>query len=200
MKHYLRAWSESVSDSVPSDSSQCPGSSAHEILQARILEWVAIPLSRRSSWPRDQISISCVAVRFFTTWATKEESLCVRAKLLQSCLTCSSLGCSPPGSSVHGILQEITLERIAVPSSRGSSQPSNGNQDSCGPCTAGGFFTAEPLGKPFEILLSANSSTGRSIISHMGNSSVTLVLYLVFNKLRKVKTKLACLFFIYCWY
>ena len=30
-----------------------PGSSVHGILQARILEWVAMPSSRRSSWPRD---------------------------------------------------------------------------------------------------------------------------------------------------
>ena len=116
--------------------------------------------------------------------------MCIRAKLLQSCLTCSCLDCSPPGSSVHGILQQITLECVAMPSSRGSSQPSDGNQDSCGPCIAGGFFIAEPLGKPFEILLCAKSSTGRSIILHMGNSSVmTRVLYLVFNKLKKVKTK-----------
>jgi len=38
-----------------------PGSSVHGILQARILEWVAIPFSRRSSWPRDQIQVSCIA-------------------------------------------------------------------------------------------------------------------------------------------
>ena len=43
-----------------------PGSSVHVILQARILEWVAISFSRRSSWPRDQICISCSAGRFFT--------------------------------------------------------------------------------------------------------------------------------------
>ena len=37
-----------------------PGSSVHGILQARILEWVAISSSRRSSQPRDQTSVSCV--------------------------------------------------------------------------------------------------------------------------------------------
>ena len=47
-----------------------PGSSVHEILEARILEWVAIPFSRGSSWPRDQTRGSCIAGRFFTTWAT----------------------------------------------------------------------------------------------------------------------------------
>ena len=44
-----------------------PGSSAHEILQARILEWVAMPFSRESSQLRDQICVSCIAGRFFTT-------------------------------------------------------------------------------------------------------------------------------------
>ena len=43
-----------------------PGSSVHGILQARILEWVAIPFSKRSSRPRDQTQVSCTAGRFFT--------------------------------------------------------------------------------------------------------------------------------------
>ena len=37
-----------------------PGSSAHGILQARILEWVAIPFSRGSSPPRDGTQVSCI--------------------------------------------------------------------------------------------------------------------------------------------
>ena len=47
-----------------------PSSSVHGILQARILEWVAISFSRGSSWPRNRNCISCifcVAVGFFTT-------------------------------------------------------------------------------------------------------------------------------------
>ena len=48
----------------------------------------------------------------------------VHAKSLQSCLTlCDPMDCSPPGSSVHGILQTRILEWVAMPSSRGSSQP-----------------------------------------------------------------------------
>ena len=43
-----------------------PGSSAHGILQARILEWVAIPFSRGSSQPRDPTQVSHIAGRFFT--------------------------------------------------------------------------------------------------------------------------------------
>ena len=49
-----------------------PGSPVHGILQARILEWVTIPFSRGSSWPRDQTWVSCIAGRFFTIWATRE--------------------------------------------------------------------------------------------------------------------------------
>ena len=41
------------------------------ILQARILEWVAFPFSRGSSQTRDQTQVSCIAGRFFTSWATK---------------------------------------------------------------------------------------------------------------------------------
>ena len=45
-------------------------------------------------------------------------------KSLQSCPTlCNPVGCSPPGSSVHGIHQARILERVAMPSSRGSSPP-----------------------------------------------------------------------------
>ena len=43
----------------------------HGILQARILEWVAIPFSRGSSQPRDQTQVSLIAGRFFTSWAIK---------------------------------------------------------------------------------------------------------------------------------
>jgi len=49
-----------------------PGSSVHGILQARILEWVALAFSRVYSRPRDQIQVSCTADIFFTGWATRE--------------------------------------------------------------------------------------------------------------------------------
>ena len=41
-----------------------PGSSVHGILQARILEWVAIPFSKGSSWPRDRTRVSCIVLFF----------------------------------------------------------------------------------------------------------------------------------------
>ena len=64
-----------------------PGSSVHGILQARILEWVAISFS----------------------------NACMRAKSLQSCPTlCDPMDSGPPGSSVHGILEARILEWIAI--------------------------------------------------------------------------------------
>ena len=48
-----------------------PGFSVHGILQARILEWVAIPFSRGSSRPRDQTQVYCTAGRFSAVWATE---------------------------------------------------------------------------------------------------------------------------------
>ena len=49
-----------------------PGSSIHGIFQARVLEWVAIYFSRRSSQPRDPTQVSRIAGRSFTIWATRE--------------------------------------------------------------------------------------------------------------------------------
>ena len=67
----IRLGSESeVTQSCPTlcDPVDCslPGSSVHGILQARILEWVAISSSRRSSQLRDQMQVSHIAGRFFT--------------------------------------------------------------------------------------------------------------------------------------
>ena len=68
------SWSVSVTQSCPPlcDPMDCspPGSSVHGILQARILEWVAIPFSRGSSWTRDWTWVSFIAGRFFTICAT----------------------------------------------------------------------------------------------------------------------------------
>ena len=49
-----------------------PGSSVHGILQARILEWVVISLSRGSSQPRDRTQVSRIAGRGFNLWTTRE--------------------------------------------------------------------------------------------------------------------------------
>ena len=67
-------------------------------------------------------------------------SLVVVVKVAQLCLTlCNPMDCSLPSSSVHGILQARILEWLAIPFSRGSSQPRDRTQVSH---IAGGFFTS----------------------------------------------------------
>ena len=73
--------------------------------------------------------------------------------ITQSCPTlCNPVDCSPPGSSVHGILQARILEWVAILFSRGFSQPRNRTLVSSRgfsqprnrtlvSCIAGGFFT-----------------------------------------------------------
>ena len=71
-------WSEVkwITQSCPTlcDPMDCspPGSSVHGILQARILEWVAISFSRGSFWSRHQTQVSCIAGRCFNLWAARE--------------------------------------------------------------------------------------------------------------------------------
>ena len=70
-----------------------------------------------------------------------EQNIILNFKVLvtQSCPTvCDPMDCSPPGSSVHGVLQARTLEWVAISFSRGSSQPRDWTQISC---IAGRFFT-----------------------------------------------------------
>ena len=115
-----------------------PGSSFHGILQARILEWVTIPFSRESSWPREQTLVSCKVGRFFTFRATRElawifkpifqkknnnnnkkknhilSSLQLKqvvqfSSVTQSCPTlCDLMNCNTPGLPVHHQLPEFT--------------------------------------------------------------------------------------------
>ena len=64
----------------------------------------------------------------------------------QMCLTlCDPMDCSPPSSSVHEDSPARILQWVAMPSSRGSSQPRDHTQVSH---ITHGFFTIEPPGKP----------------------------------------------------
>ena len=92
-----------------------PGSSVHGIFQPRILEWVAISSSRGSSQLRA------------STW--EAHIYCGGGLVAKSCLTlCDTMDCSPPGSSIHGILQARILEWVAIPFSRRSSRPRDQTQ------------------------------------------------------------------------
>ena len=90
----------------------------HGILQARILQWVAVPFSRGSSQPRGRTQVSHIADGFFTSWATREAQnhiTATAAKSLQSCPTlCDPIDGSPPSSPVPGILQARILEWVAI--------------------------------------------------------------------------------------
>ena len=140
-----------------------PGSSAHGILQARRLEWGAIPFSRGACRPRDGSRFSCIAGRLFPLWAPREvsrealhtvrpctqydlvHSMNVCAESLQSRLSlCDPMGCSPPGSSVRRILQARVQERVVMPTSRGSFWPGGQTCVSCVVCLVSSFLTTEP--------------------------------------------------------
>ena len=106
-----------------------PGSSVHGILQERLVQWVAIPFSKGSSWPRDQTQVSCIAGRFFTIWTTREASegrasnspfkiffrFCCNqfSSVAQSCLTlCDPTDYSMPGFPVHRQLPELAQTHV----------------------------------------------------------------------------------------
>ena len=74
---YSRKWKllSNIRLCEPMDCSP-PVSSVHVNLQARILEWVAVPFSRGSSQPRNWTRISCIVGRFFTSWTTREAKEC----------------------------------------------------------------------------------------------------------------------------
>ena len=126
-----------------------------------------------SSIPEIQIKLHCLRGAILhcsnPLWSNFVLSLQPCVLLAQSCQTlCNPKDCSPPGSSVHGLLQAGILVWDAIPFFRGSSQLRDGNQVSC---IAGRFFTIRATGKvplfpPKELRLWLPSSpiTGQSLI------------------------------------
>ena len=79
----------------------------------------------------------------------------------QLCPTlCDPVNCSPPGSSVHGILQARILEWAAISSCRDPPDPGIEPMSPVSPVLAGGFFTTEPVGKPCIWSTSAQRTCG----------------------------------------
>ena len=71
---------------------------------------------------------------------------CMCTKLLPLCLTlCDTMDCSPPHSSVHGILQARILDWVTIPSSRGYSRPRIEPISLTSPALTGGFFTTSAI-------------------------------------------------------
>ena len=89
--------------------------------------------------------------------------MCVLAPQLCPTL-CDPMDCSPPGSSVPGILQAKILEWAANPLSRGSSLPRDGTQVSC---VAGRFFTIGAIGEALFIIYSASVSMFVDMFLHL---------------------------------
>ena len=88
-----------------------------------------------SKWQR-QVKMTGLTLAMYTLYPSL-----LHAKSLQSCPPlCNPMDCSPPGSSVHGILQARILEWAAIPSSRGSSQPRDLSHVSYCSCIAGNFL------------------------------------------------------------
>ena len=102
-------------------------------------------LSFPSGFPFFNIEISLPGTFALFHMCPDSVQKAVHAKSLELCPTlCDPMECSPPGSSIHGILQARILEWVAVPSSRGSSRCRDQTHI---PCISGGFFTARPPGK-----------------------------------------------------
>ena len=100
-----------------------PGSSVHGILQARILEWVAIPFSRVCSRSRDRTQVSCIAGRFFTSKLTGKlyncdtalHRLCFAFIFSRPLLVFSSqVSMCHIWMATHGLSNLITLNKFSV--------------------------------------------------------------------------------------
>ena len=112
-------WKMIVAQSCPTlcDPPDCSpaGCSVHGILQARILEWVAMPFSRGSSGSRDWTQVSWIAGSFFTVWTTREARMCVYIYRYRYSLAC----CSPQGPKSHIQLSNWTTPQIGLCDYRG---------------------------------------------------------------------------------
>ena len=92
---------------------------------------------------KSQFILGCTttAAETLPNWFCSERIWKLHAKSLQLCPSLwDPVDCSPPGSSVHGILQARILEWVAMPSSRGSSRPRIEALSFTSPALAGRFF------------------------------------------------------------
>ena len=113
-----------------------------------------------------QYPIAWMKVKDRCALCVHETLLCVLrcAQLLQSCLTlCDPMDCSPPGSSVHGILQARILEWVAMPSSKGI------------------FPTQESNMYPWHLLHCRQVLYPLSYLGHLLNQIYALIIWIQFQ-------------------
>ena len=122
IKQWKWNWSLSVVFLCHPMDCSLPGSSVHEIFQARNWSgWVAISFSRGPSRPKDRTRVSSTAGRLSTVWATREAQIkqWKWSEVPQSCRTlCNPVDYSLSSSSVQGILQARILEWVIISSSK----------------------------------------------------------------------------------
>ena len=146
------AWTTSTAHAFCNMQS-CSAPDPFQYTAASSTEWPAAAPGKPLRWfcftvplvtlPCEQLSSARPRVDFWqipkgefpasSTWC-----VCVHTQSLQACPTLwVPMDCSPPGSSVHGILQTRILEWVAMPFSGASPPPSDQTHVSCGCCTAG---------------------------------------------------------------
>ena len=102
-------------------------------------------MSSKCQFPNQGLN-PCIERRSLCPWTTS-------VWVAQSCLTlCDPQDCSPPGSSVRGILQARILEWVVMSSSGGSSRPRDRTHISCISRWIFFFFNTVPPGKPLNII------------------------------------------------
>ena len=92
-----------------------PGSSVHGILQAVVLEWVAIPFSRGSHWPMARTQVSWIAGRCFTVWVTREDFIGYKFYQLCWIVTLTLLHLFLAITLKHVLNNFIASKRIIIP-------------------------------------------------------------------------------------
>ena len=112
---------------------------------ASLIRWMWVWVSSGSWWwtGKPDVLQSTGSQRVTHDWATELNwSICASGlSRFSRVQLCDPMDCSPPGSSVQGILQARILEWVAMPSSRGSSQPRDQTHVSYTSSIGGRFFT-----------------------------------------------------------
>ena len=151
-KHWLRACHSSVlslsprvmgEDMRPGCLTGLPGPGHRGLLLKRLLPSTRLRWITSYSQCETRPPYRCVSMS--QEWQLGRNSCFCYCLVSRVCLFCNPIVCSPPGCSVHGILQARILEWVAISFSRGSSQPRDRTWVSC---IAGGFFITDPPRKP----------------------------------------------------